>query len=175
MSRNLLVPEVEVLVAAALWLWDRGAAPVQVSIAVGFEAGKHADRRRFETALNGAGVPSEWTTSSDGPDLIAVSPTECWQVECKGTGTGVASTQRNNFDRALSSVVSYYGNLPGRLLARYPTPQVVGLAVPDTEVYMRELRRRVSQPLRQALNLWVLLYNSEQRIISVAPDQLIPA
>lgn len=37
--------------------------------------------------------------------------------------------------------------------------QYLGLALPETEHYIRELKRRVRKPLRQKLNLWILLYD----------------
>lgn len=172
MSRSRLVPEVDVLIAATLWLWGRGAAPLQVSIAVGSEAGKYEDRRRFGAALEAAGIPGAWTSVSNGPDLIAASATECWQIECKSAGAGPPSTQRDKFDRGLASVVSYFDNLPAHLSSRCPGQQIIGLALPDTDAYLRQLQR-ISQSLRRALNLWVLLCNSEQRIVPVAPDELM--
>ena len=60
-------------------------------------------------ALDSAGVPSKVRRFlSSGPDIIALSKSRYWQIECKGAGTGKQSTQRNNFDRAVASVVAYY-------------------------------------------------------------------
>ncbi len=121
--------------------------------------------------MTASGVPAALIQFvNHGPDFLGISKGEFWQVECKGAGTGVQSTQRNNFDRALSSAVSYFGepvpDLPEEFAALRNAAPHVGLALPATADYLRELRRRVRQPLRQALNLWVLLYNPQTQSIA---------
>lgn len=111
--------------------------------------------------------------SNSGADVLAINEKEWWHIECKGAGSGKGQTQRNNFDRALSSVVSYYGEDSSKLPEQFKgTAQYLGLSLPVTDVYLRELSRRVRQPLRQTLNLWVLLYDLEtKRIRNVEPSQ----
>lgn len=47
----------------------------------------------------------------------------------------------------------------------------LGLALPITGFYLNELERRVRMPLRQQLNLWVLLYDpTEKTIKAVSPN-----
>lgn len=171
-----VVPELDVLLASILWLHGRGANALSASIAKGSEAGRYADHQRFREALQEAGIdPNSCSLSTDGPDIIAASATECWQVECKGAGSGVQATQRNNFDRALASVVSYYENLPRYMAARCAGTYVLGLAVPATPIYMRELKRRVTRALRQRLNLWILLYQpTTKELQPVPPDADYP-
>ena len=174
------ISEHDVLVAAALWLHARGVLPVLVSVAVGQGIHVEAAKRQVLDRLTASGValePSQFTPT--GPDFIGLSKSEFWQVECKGAGTGVQSTQRNNFDRALASVVSYFGepppDVPDEDYAAYRNgvPHL-GLALPATPDYLRELRR-VRQPLREALNLWVLLYKPQtQSITPVSPDSEFP-
>ena len=100
--------------------------------------------------------------SKEGADIVGMSETEFWQVECKGAGSGTTQTQRNNFDRALASVVSYYQEevegFPDQLKNAQP---YLGLALPQSPDYMRQLRKRVRVPLRKTLNLWVLLYDPD--------------
>ena len=113
--------------------------------------------------------------TADGPDIGAISKSEWWQVECKSAGVGKPQTQRNNFDRALASVVSYYGaplpELPEEFHAVTQAQPYLGLAIPATGAYLRELRRRVRSPLRQRLNLWILLYEPRSgEIRGVSPD-----
>jgi hypothetical protein len=101
-----------------------------------------------------------------GPDIVAVSEQEYWQVECKGAGSGQRSTYRTNFDRALASVVSYFGtaeDLPSDCGHRIP---FLALALPQAPEYMAELRRRVRDSLSRALGLWLgeSLSESEQTI-----------
>lgn len=85
---------------------------------------------------------------------------------------GKPATQRNNFDRALASVVSYYTESPPKDLAAFSNAiQFLGLALPETGYYMSELKHRVSKPLRKTLNLWVLLYNPlGGGVRGIAPD-----
>ena len=81
--------------------------PVQFSIATGrgLDAGSH--RRRLVAALDEAGVPATIREfAATGPDIIGFSENEFWQVECKGASGGTKQTRRNDFDRALASVVS---------------------------------------------------------------------
>src|SRR6266487_3195953 len=105
-----IVKESDVLIAAALWLFrDRGVAPEILSPAKG-EGIAIAHDRRFREALTGAGIPADRVKFElNGPDYVGASRDEWWQVECKGYGTGQRSTLRNNFDRALASVVSCFG------------------------------------------------------------------
>lgn len=73
------VPELDILVASILWLHDRSAKPLCASIAQGSEAGRYADHQRFREALQQAGL-EPCSLAADGPDIIAASESECWQV-----------------------------------------------------------------------------------------------
>lgn len=108
--------------------------------------------------------------------MVAISENEWWAVECKGAGTGKDSTYRNNFDRALSSIVSYYEDSPNNVPEWAENATVfLGLALPTAKQYQRELERRVRTPLRQRLNLWVLLYDEQLKgpikIKAIAPNE----
>ena len=171
-------PEIDILVAAGGFLMKRGVKPYQFSP----PKGEGIDSRLVLLQLYSE--VSRWIVdgqdirpidlSSRGPDIIGVSETEWWQVECKGAGSGTLQTQRNNFDRALASVVSYYEeetkDLPQQK-NRYRNAQpYLGLALPASPAYLNELERRVRQPLRKRLNLWVLLYEPESKSIrAVSP------
>ncbi len=180
MATRQRVAESEVLLAAALWLYARGVLPLQLSVAKGQGIDAEAAKQQIRVELTAAGVPAPFIRfASDGPDFLGISRGEWWQVECKGAGVGVQSTQRNNFDRALASVVSYFGEplpeLPEKLAALRSAAPQLGLALPATPDYLRELRHRVRQPLRRALNLWVLLYGIDTRAITaVAPESDYP-
>lgn len=160
----MVISECDVLIAVARWLRLRNVAAVRISV-----AGRRSDRQRVrETLAVDQITAADCHYVSNGPDIVGQSATEYWQVECKGSGTGVVQTQRNNFDRALASVVSYYVDQPpsnsGSVIP------YLGLALPATADYMRELRRRVRSPLRVRLNLWVLLFNmSDSSIRAVDP------
>jgi len=170
-------PEIEVLIATAIWLWHQKALPYRFSLVQGRDINIDADRKRFIEELSGAGIPEGlYSFVSDGPDIETISETEWWQIECKGAGLGKRPTQRNNFDRALASVVSYYADAlpetPEELeVWRKRAHPRLGLALPATADYLHELKRRVRQPLRRALKLWILLYDPKQRTIrAVSPD-----
>jgi hypothetical protein len=171
MNQVKTITEGEVLLTTVWYLLSRQALPFQLSVArgQGIEPGKIKDavKRIFD------GVTFEPQFVSSGPDIVAVSENEWWFVECKGVGAGKTSTQRNNFDRALASVVSYYDDLPNTLPSWAKNASVfLGLALPASRQYLNELQRRVRSPLRQWLNLWVLLYDeSSKQINAIAPTE----
>lgn len=173
MAVNLIVPEPEVLLAATVFLIQREAVPYQFSVAAGkgVETSNAIDRLR--KAFSSIGRTTSFT--GNGADILAVSETEWWAVECKGSGAGTPQTQRNNFDRALASVVSYFEDGPPGAAEELKNAKVyLGLALPATPAYLRELKRRVRQPLRMRLNLWVLLYQLESKTIRpIAPQEAI--
>ena len=165
------ISEGEVLLATTEYLiTEPKLLPYQFSVA----SRKDVDRSSTKIKLKDlpTGMPREPEFTGSGQDIIAVSEKEWWCVECKGVGTGKPQTQRNNFDRALASVVSYYEDRPD-------TPSqwdeyvkdsrvFLGLALPASTQYLKELERRVRSPLRQRLNLWILLYE-RSKIRAVAP------
>jgi hypothetical protein len=177
MAQAEIVPEIDVLVAVALWLHERKLLPYQFSVAHGSGIDSPANQERLRLALKNAGVPEGAVHfEAHGPDACAVSRREWWQIECKGAGSGAPSTQRNNFDGALASAVSYFEDsaptLEGDLAPLSEAQPHLGLALPLTHHYLRELKRRVREPLRRRLNLWVLLYESASRTIRpVAPHE----
>ena len=168
-----VVEESKVLIASVVYLMGRGALPYRFSVA----RGKGINTSEIITALSkpfeSAGLNPQF--SSEGADIEALSETEWWRVECKGTGTGTSQTQRNNFDRALASVVTYFEEPPFPLPAHYSNAQLfLGLALSASPDYLRELRRRVRAPLRKHLNLWVMLYDpSSSSVKAVAPSEEI--
>ena len=164
------ITEGEVLLGTLRFLLKRKAIPFQVSP----PTGKDIDTNKIKSEINGifANVDFDPDIVGSGPDVIAVSEKEYWIVECKDTGKGKPQTQRNNFDRALASTVSYFEDNP-------PNPPdwakesriFLGLALPNSKQYLNELKRRVRIPLRKHLNLWILLYDIESKQIqAVSPD-----
>ncbi|MDA2935135.1 hypothetical protein MYX82_12465, partial [Acidobacteria bacterium AH-259-D05] len=88
----------------------------------------------------------------------------------ESAGSGTASTQRNNFDRALPSVVGYYGKRAPQGFEAVRS--YLGLALPNTKDYKTQLRKRVRQRLCRVLNLWVLLYDPKEGLINaIAPEE----
>ena len=163
------IQEGAVLLATIRFLLARKAIPYRVSVASG--KGIDAEQIKSEVQRIFGEVPFTPNFRGAGPDVVAVSEDEWWQVECKGVGAGKPQTQRNNFDRALASVVSYYDDAPEDLpnWAEGASP-FLGLALPASPTYLRELSRRVRLPLRRQLNLWVLLYDSSTKTIhAVSP------
>ncbi|MCY3874262.1 MAG: hypothetical protein OXF88_08215 [Rhodobacteraceae bacterium] len=71
----------------------------------------------------------------------------------------------------MASVVSYYEDDPQAPVRWAKDARVfLGLALPASPQYLKELARRVRSPLRRRLNLWILLY--EKSVIrAVAPAE----
>lgn len=110
---SITIPESDVLIASTLYLIQRGVIPYQFSIAAGRGIDTSGARNKLMNAF--AAIDYSPTFSGNGADILALSKTEWWLVECKGAGTGQAQTQRNNFDRALASCVSYFEDNPNGL------------------------------------------------------------
>jgi hypothetical protein len=168
------IQEIDVLVATIVFLIERGVKPYQLSITQGNGIDyDSAMNQIFEVLISHNIQPVFF--DNKGQHVIGVSETEWWQVECKGSGNVVPSSQRDNFDRALSSVVSYYEKETKRLPRQYEpysTAQpYLGLAIPASPAYMKELKKRVRPPLRKRRNLWILLYEPESKSIrAVSPE-----
>lgn len=175
MTNSPILSELDVLIPVAKWLLVRGVCLVKVSPVVPPGGSKYDVRRLLTDACHEAGAPTNWQISATGADIIGLSNTESWDIECKGAGTGVQSTQRNNFDRALASAVSYYGGSHARAAAVPPEHRYIGLALPATRTYRAELTRRVRSELRARLNLWVFLVNVESgQVTAVTPTDEYP-
>lgn len=173
-ASHLIIPEIDVLIATVVFLRERGVMCYKISVARGKGIDKSAAEASAWAAL-GDNIQHIYSFSAAGADLIGISATEWWKVECKGSGTGKSQTQRNNFDRALASVVSYYEEKPSNLPKEYAqygnARPYLGLALPASLSYLNELKRRVRLPLRKTLNLWVLLYEpNSKKIRAVSPE-----
>ncbi|SRR5712692_663452 len=170
MATEFTVAEPDVLVATTLFLIERGVTPYQFSVAAGKGIDTSGATERLRSAFAAIGRSPRF--SGNGPDILGISDSEWWVVECKGSGTGQPQTQRNNFDRALASVVSYYEEEPQGVSTQQQGVTVcLCLALPATRAYLNELQRRVRSPLRRRLNLWVLLCEPSSRSIKpVSPD-----
>jgi hypothetical protein len=168
---DLIISEGDVLVAATVFLVQRGLVPYQFSVAAGRGINNSDTIKRLREAFASIGRPSPSFTGN-GADILAVSELEWWAVECKGSGAGQPQTQRNNFDRALASAVSYYEEKPQGLPENLANATVfLALALPATKAYLKELKRRVRKPLRKRLNLWVLLYQPDSKMLrAVSPE-----
>lgn len=164
------IPEGEVLLSTLRFLLRRKVVPFQVSV----PTGQGIDTNQIRNEVKGifANVDFNPALVGGGPDVIAISENEYWIVECKGAGKGQPSTQRNNFDRALASTVSYYEDSPSNAPDWAKNSTIfLGLALPNSKHYMKELKRRVRMPLRKRLNLWILLYDSaSKQIKELSPD-----
>jgi hypothetical protein len=179
MANSPITPEIDVLLAIIDWFMKRGIRPYQFSPpkGAGIDSGLVHSQIYSEVAkwiVAGQDI-RPLNFSSDGPDVCGISEKEWWQVECKGVGKGVPPTQRENFARALASVVSYYEekptNLPQKYLHYRDARPYLGLAIPASPTYLSELKRRVRQPLRIRLNLWILLYEAESKNIkAISPE-----
>jgi hypothetical protein len=104
MSDYYTVSETDVLIATALFLRrTRGIYPYQLSIPRGKGIDVDSAKKLISDTFNPEDVYPVF--SNEGPDIKGISECEWWLIECKGAGKGAKQTQRNNFDRALASVV----------------------------------------------------------------------
>jgi len=174
MESAAIIPEHEVLIATTIFLIERGPIPYRFSVASGKNLNSSGAIDHLREVFLKRGLTPNFT--GNGADILAISDTEWWAIECKGFGSGTPQTHRNNFDRALASVVSYFEDEPQglsdqnlRSLTFY-----LGLAIPATRAYLNELRKRVRMPLRKKLNLWILLYEPEIKTIRpILPEEAI--
>lgn len=74
--------------------------------------------------------------------------------ECKGYSNSRSQTQRNNFDRALASCVTYFGDKNNLR---------IGLAVPD--FYKTVIQKRIPLALRETLRMSIFLFNADDYTI----------
>jgi len=174
MSTYQIIPEIDVLVATTKYLVERHVKPYKISIPKGKGIDYESDHYQIFWKLIPYNIrPIHFEPT--GQDIIGISKTEWWQVECKGSGEGKKSTYRTNFDRALASVVSYYEentkDLPKEYKQYKSAKPYLGLALPSSPTYLRQLEKRVRQSLRKRLNLWILLYEHETKSIkAVSPE-----
>ena len=161
------VPEINVLIAVAKWLYSDGWALESLSVPRGQGIDSVAAKNKLIAELTALGIQKTGIRFvSRGEDIRARQGSSLWRIECKGLGTNLpSSTVRNNFDRALASTVSYYTQEDGLRL---------GLALP--EEYIKLISDRVPQALRMAINLWILLYvSADDLVVEFAPDEKITA
>jgi hypothetical protein len=173
------VSEFDVLLAVALWLKPQVVSEsIEISPPRGQQLSDAEQKARFKEELTQAGY-RDIVFRSSGPDIIVRDIHRIWKVECKGLSAGARSTVDNNFDRALSSVVSYYdepieakdGEMQDlktiiRHLDRTDKPIRLVLALPESPQYLKLLRDRVRQPLRRRLDLWLLIFNPTTRAVT---------
>lgn len=175
MGKYPIVPETDVLLAATVHLLKRNVSPYQFSIPRGKGIDTAGTKKLLADAFREA-TGRQASFSSSGPDILGISDDEWWQIESKGAGSGTPSTLRNNFDRSLASVVSYYEENPPKFGDDKKSPlPFLGLALPDSPVYCRQLATRVRSPLRRRLNLWIWLYDpKEDSIVDISPEDDYP-
>lgn len=154
-------PETVILIETAKWFIKKGYDLTSISIPRG-KGYTGNIKSILEEQLRNIGYDKRINYSPKGADIIAENQDEIWKVECKGLGSGQPQTLRNNFDRALASVVTYFDNENKK--------QILALAIPNAPFYLQQLLR-ISKPLRKILNLWILLIDeSGHTIIDYKPD-----
>jgi hypothetical protein len=174
MIKYQIISENDVLIATIKFLVERGVKPYRLSIAKRKGIDRNSAIIQLLQILGSRNI-RPISIDEKGQNIIGVSETEWWQIECKGSGKGVQSTVRNNFDRALASVVSYYEEKTKGLPKEYEeyknAQPYLGLALPASPAYLKELNKRVRQSLRERLNLWVLLYEPVSKSIRAVPPE----
>lgn len=144
-----LASEQELLIATTVWLVRNGWNVEAISVARGHGLPPvDYQKEEIRKALSAENVPfDERIFKPYGPDIVAQSHEGIWKIECKGLGKGRSQTHRNNFDRAVASVVSYFDDPRTRL----------GLAVANDYLWVYHFGERLPRALREATNLWVFL------------------
>ena len=172
---NRVVPENTVLVAASIWLRKERKCEIffcSPPRGRGLNYERNADQ--LKDALVRIGVSSDDIhIRPEGEDILTISREmrEIWHVECKGAGTGKPSTYRNQFDRVLSSIVSHYTGS----FTKDGVKINYALALPKTKIYVDLLQKRVQKPLREQLNLWVLVLSLDPlRFYAISPGDDYP-
>ena len=145
-----LVSELEVLIPTLHWLHENGWAIESISPATGSGLLPiEEQKQRVKGELEAAHVPYDERNvfRHRGPDIVTRSGQGIWKIECKGLGNGTKRTHKNNFDRAVASVMSYCD-----------APQVrLGLALANDYLWAYYFRDKLPKALRKATNLWVFL------------------
>jgi len=159
---STITPEIDVIIATAVYLHQGGWRINTISIPTGQGLDRRMQREKLEKKFAEEGIPMTGIRFlSNGPDLIAKKGKEVWKVECKSLGNWKPQTLRNQFDRALSSTVSYFDGEATH----------IGLALPIEYAFRGLVRGRVPERLRSTLNLWIFLLDSEKGAFwAVGPD-----
>lgn len=153
------IPEIDIIISTALWLNSNDCKLSKISVPKGQGIDNYADKQKIMNKLSSAGVTvGNLNFTHEGADIEALFSGGIWKIECKGLGDGKLSTLRNNFDRALASSVSYYASKTGIRL---------GLAMPKNDTYLSFISNRIPQALRERLDLWIFLYDSNTDLINV--------
>ena len=159
------IPENDVLIGTALWLHNKGWQIKQISMASGQNIDQPANKRKIIAEFSRMGIKQEAIRfMSNGPDIEVLKADMKMKIECKGMGEVRIQTLRNNFDRAVASAVSYY-DLP------IESNLQIGLAVPES--YLKLIKTRLPQPLRERINLWLFLYVAINKIRVFEPRDTI--
>lgn len=109
------VPELDVLMAVVQWLHSEGWTIERLSVAHGAGIDSVNGKNRVEAELTKLGIErNSVRLVSTGEDIRAKKGDILWRIECKGLAESMKPpTVRNQFDRALASVVSYYDQTQG--------------------------------------------------------------
>lgn len=157
------IPEVNVIIAVVRWLHSEGWTIQSLSIPRGQGIDSVSSKNKVKTELAALGIEEKSVRFvPKGEDIRARKGSTLWRIECKSLGADLrSSTLRNQFDRGLASIVSYYDRSQGLQL---------GLALP--EEYFKHIKGRLPQALRIAINLWVFIYvSADELIATLAPHE----
>jgi hypothetical protein len=147
------IEEIQVIMGVAKWLRSQGWTADTVSVPHGQGLDTRTHRNQIKSVF------PEVRFSNKGPDIIAHRGDELWRIECKSLGNVPRGTLKNQFDRAVASAVSYYDRKGIQ----------VGLALP--EAYRQYIVQKLPRALREAINLWILLYVVDEEIYPWGPDE----
>lgn len=157
--------ELEVLIATLVWLVRNGWTVEAISVAGGHGLLSIEDQKEEvrKTLIRETASLDRLVFKAKGPDIIARSREGVWKIECKGLGQGKAQTHRNNFDRAVASVMSYFDDSSTRL----------GLALANDYLWAYNFQHRLPLALREATNLWIFLLE-KHTLYPYTPNDELP-
>jgi hypothetical protein len=151
------VPETDILIETIFWLIENGWTIDSVSFPRGQEMNSMDHHSYFKYRLEESSLTHiihNITFPSNGPDILASKDEIKWKIECKGYSNSKLQTQRNNFDRALASCVTYFNDKENLK---------IGLAVPD--FYKSDIQKRIPIALREALKMSIFLFDTKNNVI----------
>ena len=157
----MFVEEIDVIIAVSIWLSKNGWCVKSISIPNNQKQSRYHQKEKLINALTQANLNiAQIEINASGPDIVAqkLDGEKLWKIECKGFGTGVIQTLKNNFDRAIASTVSYYDQ---------EDEIQIGIALPHNKIYLEFIEKKIPKPLRKVTSMWIILYDKENESVKV--------
>lgn len=129
-----MTTELDVILKTIEWLENNQWVISVISIPNNQKLSKNKQIEIIHSKLEELNIDvNEIKFDNSGADIIALKNKIEFRIECKGIGVGVIQTQKNSFDRAVASTVSYY--------TKNENLQI-GIALPKTENNVNFVRKK---------------------------------